>query len=245
MKTRCKIARLSVGWLLALLLVPQAHSQQFSTTHTDDNSDWWSLLRDDSPLAKLSPQPQEIEASNFEIAGVTLDYDQVLDKVPGKLGRAPLVSRGDASTARDQLCYASSRGANATYLILERGEVGLSFYLFAGGRTWNGQRRCAVSPLIRRDLATPSGLRLGLNRPQVEAILGKPTSVDESEITYWHQTKEKSSAHDLERARKSDAHMSDQEFHENYDYFFRSIWIVVKFKKGKTTYIGVSKSETY
>ena len=245
MKARRELARLRVLPLLVSLLVLQVHSQQFPTNHTVDNSDWWSLVRDDSRLEKLNPQAEEIAASNFEIAGVTLDYDHVLDKVLAKLGKTASVSRGDASTARDQLCYASSQGADATYLIFERGEVGLSFYLFAGGRMWNGRRRCAVSPLIRHDLATPSGLRLGLNRSQVEAILGKPTSVDENSITYWHQTKEKTSARDLERARKADTHISDKEFHEDYDYFVRSVWIVVKFKEGKTTYIGASKSETY
>ena len=244
MKARRQIGRFSLLPFVALLLVSQAHSQQFPTNHTND-SDWWSLLRDDSPLEKLSPQREEIAASNFEIAGVTLDYDQVLDKVPAKLGRTTFVSRGDASTGRSQLCYASSRGVDATYLIFERGEVNLSFYLFAGGHTWKGQRRCAVSPLIRPDLATLSGLRLGLSRSEVERILGKPTSAGEGEITYWHQTKEKSSARDLERARKADAHLSEQEFHDDYDYFFRSVWIVVKFRDGKTIYIGVSKSETY
>jgi hypothetical protein len=244
MKWQRKFAATILLLFVASLFAGQVGSQQFPTNHTDD-SDWWSLLRDDTPLEKLSAQPKEIAASNFQIAGVTLDYDQVLDKIPAKLGRTAFVSRGDASTGRSQLCYASSQSGDATYLIFERGEVELSFYLFAGGPPWSGQKRCAVSPLIRRDLVTPSGLRLGLNRSQVERILGEPTAADESEITYWHQTKEKTSPRDLENARKADAHISDKEFHEDYDYFFRSVWIVVKFKDAKTNYIGVSKSETY
>jgi hypothetical protein len=243
MRLRGKFKKVSFLLLLVPLLARQVYPQQFPADHTDD-SDWWSLVRDDSRLEKLSPQPEEIAASNFEIAGVTLDSDQVLDRVPAKLGRTAFVSRGDASTARSQLCYASSQGSKATYLIFESGEVELSFYLFAGGRPWNGQKNCAHSPRVRHVLATASGLRLGLSRSEIEGILGKPTSANESELTYWHQTTERSSARDMERARKENPHMSDKEFHESYDYFVRSVCIIVKFKDGKANYIGVSKSET-
>ena len=62
---------------------------------------------------------------------------------------------------------------------------------------------------------------------------------------YFRQVREKTSAADLKKAREYDSNLSDEKFHENYDFYDLSVYILAKFSSEHLVYLGVSKSETY
>src|SRR4029077_15914941 len=90
---------LSSGWLYP-------HQLPDSTEGIDENSDWWSILRANTDDAHLKPQDVATNRSNLQIAGITVGEDE-LSAIVTKLGRVKEVSRGDAATARSQICYGS------------------------------------------------------------------------------------------------------------------------------------------
>jgi hypothetical protein len=68
------------------------------------------------------------------------------------------------------------------------------------------------------------GIALRLSRAAVQAILGKPTtSRRNGDLIYFLQIEKKTSATDLKKAREYYSNLSDEKFHENYDYYDLSV----------------------
>jgi hypothetical protein len=212
--------------LSALLLCSVALAQRMADNATvaGDNSDWWSLTRDlNEPSApNIEPQKRVPAASNFSILGVALGDPQGV-RLAAKLGKAAIVGRGDAATARAQVCYVSAKGTPAVHLIFEQGEVDNAYYLFSGGPDWQRSNLCAKSPLVSLSLKTGGGLALGQSRTQVEAILGEPTTTWKNRLIYFGvvHVKPKSG--------------------ESYDL---TSYIEARFSDHGLDYLGVVKTET-
>ncbi len=234
----------------ALTLLPKMNSSQTTvgqkqaTVHLEDNSDWWSLTREDADAERITFQERELPRTNFQILGLNLD-ERLMDRAMGKLGVATAVERGDASTARHQLCYVSIGEVTNTYLIFETGEVNYTFYLFSRGSAWNGNEKCFATKALSSKSSTASRLRLGLAPDQVIAILGEPSIRRKDELSYYLHTRKKTSEADLERMRQQNHEMSDKEFISNYGFYDLTAQIVLKFKDSKLAYLAVSKLETY
>lgn len=209
--------------LSALLLCSAALAQRMMdhATSAGDNSDWWSLTRDNTGR-NIEPQKRVPTAANFSILGVALgDYQGV--QLAAKLGKAPIVGRGDAATARAQACYVSVGSSPAVHLVFEQGEVDYAFYLFSSGLDWQRSNLCAKSPLISLNLKTGSGLALGQTPSQVEAILGKPTTVWRNRLIYFGVVRVK------------------PKHSESYDL---TSYIEARFSDHGLNYLGVVKTET-
>lgn len=243
--TECYIWPLLVAFLV--LLAPLITTAQFGPNAIrSDNSDWWSMLRgNDDSDSGLTYRPGTSERSplNFEVVGLTLGSEDLFKRAESKVGPTAEIDRGDAATARAQLCYSSPD--RAQYFIFERGEVNDSFYLFASGANWTGQERCAESALISPQLHTASGLGLGESPAEIEKILGIPTSSIKGRFVYDDIVQKRTSDEDLARFRKQNPEKSDKEFHENYDFYTLSTDIEVRFEGSRSVYVGVSQSEVY
>jgi hypothetical protein len=232
---------------IALSILMAAAALSFSqSTHSllvSDDSDWWSIIRKNDSAEVVKPQERDIPVSNFRVLGVTVGKDD-LEGIQKKLGTARVVGRGDASTGRSQICYIGADGQ--TYLLFEIGEVQYAFYLFDHGPEWSGRDQCTRSKLVTSSLRTGSGLHLGQSQRDVQAILGKPTVRRRNDQwVYFKQIRKKTSAAELKKAREYYSNLSDKEFHENYDFYDLSVYIVAKFNSGRLVCLGVSKSDTY
>ena len=193
-----------------------------NATVAGDNSDWWSLTRDlNGP--NIEPQKHVPAASNFSILGIRLGENDNSADIAAKLGKAPIVGRGDAATARAQVCYASAGGSPLVHLVFEQGEVDYAFYLFSGGPDWQRSDLCTKSPMISLNVKSGSGLALGETQSQVEAILGKPTTTWKNRLIYFGvvHVKPKNS--------------------ESYDL---TSYIEARLSNNRLTYLGVMKTET-
>jgi hypothetical protein len=173
--------------LVALLLSSALAFGQNQTVEMNDKSDWWSILRTPSHNPQLKPAIGELDISNFIIAGVSLTSTPFTSAIE-KLGYAQKVKRGDASTARRQLCY-GVKGKPPSFLVFESAEVSEGFYLFSSKKEWKGRKRCTgTSPT--QAWKTDSGLRLGMSPAQFQTILGKPDDTHDNRFLYLRQFKQ-------------------------------------------------------
>jgi hypothetical protein len=218
-------------------------------TQTDDivrlqnNSDWWSTSRSPDPDESIKTQEREFAKSNFQVLGVNLG-ETMFSRAAAKLGKATAIERGDASTGRRQVCYASSGTQDKVHLVFEQGEVEYTFYLFADGPAWEGADRCVDSNAISMHVATASGLHLGQTPARVIAILGKPTKRRENELVYSFSVKKKTSLQDLKEAKQRHPELSDKDFQETYSSYNLGASIHAKFVESKLTYLAVSRAES-
>ncbi len=239
---RAPLSKSIASLLIFLTTASISFSQSNFDRKADYDSDWWSIIRENSNPENLKPEQKDTAGSNFKIVGVTLGSDD-LDAIQKKLGTADVRGRGDAATGRQQICYVAGDGK--TYLTFETGEVESAFYLFNRGHKWDGMEACANARIGAVAWKTMSGLHLGLDPTQVQAILGKPTAfLKNGTWIYFRQVEKRTSTPDLLRFRKTYPNLSDKEFHENYDFYYLTVDIRAKFKSRHLVYLGVCKSET-
>jgi hypothetical protein len=173
--------------VVAVLLSSALAFGQNQTVHLSDKSDWWSLLRTPSHNPQLKPASAELDPSNFAVAGVNLTSSPFTEAIE-RLGYTQKVSRGDASTARRQLCY-SSPGKPPSFLVFESAEISEGFYLFSSKKDWKGRKRCTAANSTEA-WKTDSGLRLGFTPAQLQTILGKPDDAHDNRFLYLRQFKQ-------------------------------------------------------
>ena len=228
-------------WAFLLFLSISAPVQG-QTVQLKDHSDWWSVNNGGSRRGETAVGKESISAGSFEVMGVALGKGQ-FEKLAVKLGRAPVVRRGDASTGRSQVCYEGTEGPQEVYLVFEFGEDESVFYLFRDGAAWNGQNFCVKSKQISTTLATPSGLRLGLTPAQVEQILGKADTVQDEKFVYSREIRVKATPAEFDRMRKDyPERLSDKAAHEQFDFYSVDVYIEARFAKSALNYLAVSKS---
>lgn len=233
----------------ALLTFP-LHTFRQQTEHytRGDDSDWWSSVAVFSEIDLSAPrtntQHRELAASTMNIAGIKLGFGEIVE-AQAKFGHAAVVFRGDAATGRAQACYLTAD--SGTYLVFEEeGEgFGTSFYVFQGGRNWNGSELCKTTSLNRQEIKTADGLRLGLNENEVEAILGKPSTVSLEELTYVFEARKATTAGELEKLRRQHPDLSDQDFRDSFGSYYVESLVVAKFDQSKLTYFAVTESESF
>jgi hypothetical protein len=132
------------------------------------------LAEVDSPA-----EATKLAAGTFQVLGITLGTSEVsdLDRV---LGRAPF--RATADNEGTISCYRSPGNARTVLEFFAWGGTIVEFHFFQGSpQTVN---RCANSRLVSSSLATASGLRLGMSRRQIMALLGAPTRTREDRFIY-------------------------------------------------------------
>ena len=235
-------SRILLIGILFFPLVVEAQIKQ-GRVRLEDHSDWWSVLNESFQTPKARRLDKDLAAGNFEVAGVSLDYDPSFKSIQNKFGHADIIERGDASTGRQQICYLSEQSPE-THLIFEQGEVNLVFYLLAGGRHWDGEDLCAKSRVVTASTSTMSGLRLGISRDELEEVLGKSDLSDNEKLIYVRDVKKQTSPTELARLRTQNSKLSEKDFHETYDSYYLSIYIEARFLNSKLTYLAISKAET-
>lgn len=211
-----------------------------------DNSDKWSKFPAEDngkPIPELKREPPP---GVSRILGIDIKQQyESLAKAIATLGRAKAVSRGDASTGREQICYVSEAKAHDVHLIFEEGEVYEAYYLFKDVPHWNGESFCARSKLVSPDLRNDAGLGLGETRTQVESILGKPSLRWPNLLFYSFSMTKKTPLKYRIAARKANPRMSEKVFEEDYGSYYLNVNIEVDFRGQKSSYLGVSWSEQY
>ena len=207
--------------------------------HLDD-SDWWSGYTKGAGSPPVKPENKEPALTKFKILGVELEEPQ-LGVALVKIGKATVVGRGDASTGRDQACYVSE-GSEPVYLIFENGELDSSFYLFKDDHPWHGRELCATSGRVSKDTATDSGLKLGLARSQVEAILGRPTASFKHWLIYSYSLERKRPIGEFKKYLEGIPKEREKELEAQIPTWHFDLFIAVRFSSSTVDYLTVSEA---
>jgi hypothetical protein len=115
----------------------------------------------------------EPEPKHITMLGMTLGVNTMSD-ARDIIGPA-VVTMGEYRHEPYSMCCKSADPADATVLTIQTDYFGdwerlTRFEISSSGQSGN----CAASALVSLGIATQSGLRLGMSRPEVEAIMGKP-----------------------------------------------------------------------
>jgi hypothetical protein len=207
----------------------------------EDSSDWWSMNNQRNLGLYMEPIEKRFDTRNFKILNLSLDT-LTFAAVASKLGKAPVVERGDASTGRSQICYTSGTSADKIHLVFEFGEGQSSaFYLFRGGVDWSGSNRCVKSSKLTENVSTEIGLRLGLPRVQVEAILGKADVAEGDRIAYGREFYRRATKEEFERSRQEyPESLSDEAAEGKFGSVPVTMELQARFKDSKMNYLYVS-----
>ncbi len=233
-------------YAIVVFFLATSMSAEQPVQRIDDNSDWWSVFKDDSMGAGLKPQNRGPSSSNYSFQGGWLRDEPCLvahcvPDIVNRFGPATAVERRDEATGREQVCYESPDGK--FHFVVEWGEINAVAYLFDGGPDWNGSKHCTVSPLALHDLSAGSGLKLGLSRKQIRSILGSPNVSNPYRMVYYFHFKKRTSVETLKALRASNPGMSEDEFKRNFETADATSYIEARFSAGKLTYLAVSESD--
>jgi hypothetical protein len=129
------------------------------------------------------------------------------------------------------------------HVVFEFGEDESVVYLFSDSGSWNGSKYCAQSKHISDSLSTPSGLRLGLNGYEVQAILGQPDTTTSDEFVYSREFEKNSTPKEFETFRKDyPLQLNDEEAHRMFDSYPVDQYIFARFADSKLVYLAISMS---
>lgn len=143
------------------------------------------------------PQSQPVPniAAYLKILGFTLGKSTLAD-VEAKLGKSNLrlCSSGllPAEGASSELCYLAGNGQ--TRVVFESGSSGGwkvldSYKVIAGSLRRPCYRQCPRAPQVSSNVQTGGGLKLGLSREKLIALLGPPKEIRGNKLTFWWESR--------------------------------------------------------
>jgi hypothetical protein len=129
------------------------------------------------------------------ILGIEVSRDS-LGSVQRKLGPSTLWHTGDAGESETHRCYRVGTGPSATTVrFSSSGEMGGAGQEVEDIQLWRGMgpasdaAKCAPLSNVAT-VQTPGGLGLGMSRPEIERLLGRPTHVAGATIQYAWDTEQ-------------------------------------------------------
>lgn len=235
------------------LLAPVPQHQSQSEVAPPSKSDTYAVAVSGE---KERAQHREVARANFRISGVDLaSNEDVLLSAEKTLGKSPIESSGDASTGNDEACYKAASDRDNTRLVFGRGELDSWFTLSSGGPAGEGIQICKRSEKVTRDIASESGLRLGLSKRQVLSILGLATEKHQNlrqhteTLVYSLESKGKTDPRRLaqwwQQEIKKNPTANRDEFLENYEFYALAVSISARFVNDSLTRLHVSWSAQY
>ena len=196
---------------------------------------------------ELNPIANE---EHFNLLGFVV-WTDTLEMVRSRLGNAEiLVGEGHEPS---EVCYVSGEHNDGTTVTFLAGFMGgqktlTSFILSGTNATRSGftnkkavKRKCLSSPVVSKDIGTPSGLRLGLHSSQVKELLGEPTRVDKNLLIYHLKTRVRMTEDEIARV----VQVFPEGQVRQYPYFVSTRWIEVEIADGQVEQVSVTMIETY
>lgn len=197
---------------------------------------------------ELDPVANE---EHFTLLGFVV-WTDTLEMVRSRLGNAEiLVGEGHEPS---EVCYVSSEQDDGTTVTFLAGFMGgqktlTSFILSGTNAATSGlankkavKRQCLSSPMVSKEIGTPSGLRLGLRSSQVKELLGEPTRVDKNLLIYHLKTRMRTTEDDIAWMAQV---FPEEQIRKDYPYYDVSRFIEVEIADGEVEQVSVTMIETF
>lgn len=145
------------------------------------------------PLGKESAPPKDIDSRHLTVGpfgptdgrgagGLYLRPETMREeRIPGLFGKIPVSEPSlEDMHGVEGWCYTAATPSDRTAVLLLYGVYGLvdAIAVVSDVAFIRQPSLCARTPRVHAGLATLSGIRLGMSRAQVRAILGKPLAAD-------------------------------------------------------------------
>ena len=130
------------------------------------------------------PTDKALDESNFGILGLIIG-DCAPRDVYSKFG--PGIAFKDAAQADvSQVCYISDRDETLIVFSFENSQCS-GVRLRSQKKKFYKWHFCETSPLVSRQLATDSGIKLGISKSRLKTILGAPPSESDESLIYVYE----------------------------------------------------------
>ena len=200
--------------------------------------------REQEPLCDQKDAKRvDITDADATILGLAIGHASLKD-VQAKLGSANIerVSREEESDTA--MCYVSP--VDGTVLVFYSGSMGgwkdiTWFAIWSREASYPHPSQCASSTLVSRNVATASGLRLGLSKNELEEIAGRPTKVGSAaSAKYEYLCRRKMTGEEIKGFKDVN----------NWDvtsdpYFDRMSWIEVRYANSAASRLEIGRIESY
>ena len=128
------------------------------------------------------------DESNFRILGLFIG-DCAPQDVYSKLG--PGIAFKDTAEADEtQVCYVSDKDETLILFSFENFQCS-RFRLLSQKKRFYKWHFCEKTPLISKHLTTASGIKLGMSKSELKAILGAPHRESDENMSYAYEWKQK------------------------------------------------------
>lgn len=164
------------------------------------------LLTLGAGLVSAQSQPAPNVARHREILGFTLGKSTLAD-VESKLGKSAARKCSREEEASKEVCYISA-GKNQTRVVFEAGFSGSwkeldGYKVIAGSLQRPCYRQCPRASQVPGDVQTEGGLKLGLTREQLIALLGPPKRTRGNKLSFEWQSRQAMTKEQQEAASKT------------------------------------------
>ncbi len=182
-----------------------------------------------------------LEDQHLTVLGVTVGK-QTLNDVQRRLGSTVILPRREQAPKR--ICYVSSRDDDGTIVVFEAGAIGgweeiTSVSIFSRKAKFVERPSCAASGIISKDVRTPRGLRLELDRRDLTKMLGAPTAERSNNVLYVYRKERRMTQEQIEKMAKLWPQVKGHPFADV------SSDIELTFADSKLVSLTISKVETY
>lgn len=163
----------------------------------------------------VQSRPAPRVAGHLKILGFTLGKSTLAD-VQAKLGKSSARRCSPKEEASKELCYQVDNGQ--TTLVFEAGFSGgwkvLDGYkVIAGSSRLSCYRQCPKASQVTNDVETEGGLKLGLTREELLALIGHPEEIRGNKLTFEWQSRQAMTNDQKEAASKTfDSSITDPYF---------------------------------
>jgi outer membrane protein assembly factor BamE (lipoprotein component of BamABCDE complex) len=195
----------------------------------------------DNNIFYAEPHREKLGDQHLTLLGLTLGMHTLKD-VEVRLGSTQILSRKEH--APDQLCYISAEKGDETVIVFEAGPLGgweilTAFRIISSKLSFKKTDQCRETSYISKRTQTKTGIRVGITREQLIAILGSPSKVIGNNFFFLFSVQRRMSEdeiRDMER-RWPDVRKNP--------YFDVSSSVHATFSNSELSSVCISKIESY
>lgn len=165
---------------------------------------WATFCTSSVASAPQGIRHEKLSNVHLTILGFTIGQ-HTLEDIQKVLGKAKFLTRREQAPKR--ICYVSGEKQNDTIVIFEAGPIGgwemLTAITIASGKvSFKERSSCTVASQVSTNVSTEGGLKLGLDRAGLEAILGNPSRAHGSTLHYEFRAREKMTEKQIQKLAK-------------------------------------------
>ena len=151
-------------------------------------------------------QDRSLDSSHRTILSLVIG-DSVSRDIYSKMGPG-IPIRDNSNPSATQLCYVSGRDDTLVIFYSEFSRCS-RVRLLSQKKRFQKWHFCSESPLVSKDVATASGIRLGMSKTRLKTILGAPRSETDETVNYVYEWQQKMNSAEIDKTSKDSGYLDN------------------------------------